>query len=300
MYKMHNLEKNGMRLVNINGTSYECDDYRQILNIFTPEILSLIIEYTKEDKRIQKSFLGRLITIDKVIKTTGKFEVREDNATFFDIMFDAMENNESAQKLLEFIDNCIKEITLSITDASRNKIKNIVLDMVINFNEKQSCFYSRVAELAYLWKILKIGKLKIKEIEKKLPNGKSVDIVIEYNNCDYFLDIVSIFLKARRICSDDDMYNFLYGRIAAKYQEKFQGLEDEFLKRAGVMPVLWGELKDFKQNEAALEKLISEYKNQIIPPYGLVYLERKKERKKGYYFELIKHIIHLSRIFSHQ
>jgi hypothetical protein len=291
MNKMHKLEKNGMRLVNINGTSYECDDYRPIVKRFIPEILKLIIEDTKEDKKIQERFLDRLITIDKVIKTTGKFEAKEDNATFFDIMFDAMDNNESAQKLLEFINNCIKEIILSITDVSINKIKNIVLEMIINFDEKQSRFYSRVAELAYLWKILKIGKLQINEIEKKLSNGKSVDIVIKYNGCDYFFDIVSIFLKAGRICSDDDMYNFLYGRIAAKYQEKFQGLEDEFLKRAGVMPVLWGELKDFKQNEAALGKLISEYKNQIIPPYGLVYLERKKERKKGYYFEPIKHII---------
>ena len=274
-----------IRKVKVNDKEYECDDYRPIVDQFAPEILKLINPQSKEDRLIQERFLSRLLTVHQVIDITGNFTTTSKEITFFDILFDAIENNISAQELLKFINNCIKEIILAIPHDLKNKIKNIIYDMIVNFNEKESCFYSRVAELACLKEVLKNGKLKIIDIENKLLNGKSVDMVISYNNGDCFIDVLSMRITEGKIQSGDDMYKILLHRIANKYEDKFQGLSNQHLKDCGIMPVLWGDLIEFKQYKNALEKLSSDYKNQVIHPHGLVYCPQKE-----YKFTSIKNI----------
>ncbi len=225
-----------------------------------------------------------MLGIHQVIDAVGSFTTTVNKRIFFDVIFDAIENDIKAQELLRFINNCIKEATGSIGSTSSNKIKTIINQMIIN--ETGSGFYTSIAELACFNEILKNGKLRINGIEKKLPNGKSVDMVVGHNGGDCYIDIVSIFFQEGKIHSNEDMYNFLNGRLTKKYNAKFHGLDNIFLKDCAIMPVLWGELGEFKQYEEALEKIVATYKNQIIPPYGLVYL-----KQQGYYFKPIKSIL---------
>ena len=275
-----------MRLTILQDQQYECDDYRKIVFPYVPELLTIIVENSQDDKLIQQRFLERMTTVDRAIKTVGIFQAE---TTFFDVVFDAMDNNEKAQALLEFVNNCIK--ILKIRGQSK-KIKEIVKEMAVNFDQTTSRFYSRVAELACLWEFHKPDEFKVIDIEKKLPNGKSVDIVIAFGNEIIFCDIVSKRFDVEKINSDEDMYNFLYGFLAEKFKNKFQGIDDQYLKNVGIIPVIWSNdgLKPLKQFKAGLERFISDYKNQVFPPYGLVYIKEKKK----FYFETVSSLFRVS------
>ena len=67
-----------MRKIKIGDNTYECDDYRQRIESFTPSILKIIPENSRYDIKIQKSFLSRLIDIEKQIKeiiATNKYPI---------------------------------------------------------------------------------------------------------------------------------------------------------------------------------------------------------------------------------
>ena len=81
------------------------------------------------------------------------------------------------------------------------------------------------------------------------------------------------------------MYKILYKKINEKFEEKFYGLEDEYLRNVAIVPVIWCDdgLRPLKQFRGGLEKFIADYKNQIFPPYALVYIKEKKR----FYFETV-------------
>lgn len=268
------------RITILNGRKYECDDYREAIAPFVPQLLEIIPAGSDEDKLIQEKFLSRLQHIDNTIRANACFR---SEYTFFDAVFDSVENNESAQALLNFINDCIGTVKGSGKDK---KVREIVKDMVVNFEQKNntSRFYSRVGELAGLRKILRISVLKLIDIETKLSNGKSVDVVINDGKIDIFCDFVSINIDLQKAESNDDMYRFIRMRIAKKFQEKFEGLGKEFRGRTAIIPIVWcSDLKGLKQYQIALEQFISDYKNQVFHFYGLVYIKEKRR----YYFESI-------------
>lgn len=258
-----------MRIVNLNKELYEVDDYRDRVLCFVPALLATIKKDSKEDKLIQRTFLQRFITIERAINDTGVFEAEP---CFWDVLFSAEEGNQNDKALLFFLNNALKQINEKVDLRFSVKIKTMVGNLLYNFDGQKSRLYDRIAEVAFLCKILEFEKLTLKDIEQKMPNGKSVDFVVGYNNEDLLIDVVS-----KRLFSIERADSSLKKCIEDKFEEKYQGLDETYLRRASLIPVLWGDIYNLKKYQDALLRIEKAYNGPVFSFYCLYYHAGRKE-----------------------
>ena len=263
-----------MRIVNLDGELHEFDDYRDRLLCFVPALLTIIKKDSKEDRSIQRAFLQRFITIERAINDTGMFEAEP---CFWDVLFRAEEGNQNDKALLFFLNNALKQIYERLNLRFRAQIKTMVRNLFCNFDDEKSRLYSGIAEVATLCKILESEELTLKGIEQKMPNGKSVDFVIEQNSEDFFVEVVSISFAIERTDSWAGMFAFLRKRIETKFEDKYQHLDASYLRRASLLAVLWGDTYNLKKYWDALLRIDKAYSGTVFPFYCLYYHAGRKE-----------------------
>ena len=214
--------------------------------------------------------------MDRSISSNGFFEAEP---CFFDILFSAEEGNQNDKHLFFFLNNSLKLISERLSFTFNAKLKTMVRNLIYNFDNEKSRLYSGIAEIAALCKILEAEELTLRDIEQKIPNGKSVDFVIGYNNEDFFIEVVSRSFDIGRINSEDGLYTFLRDHIEKKFNEKYQQLDALYLRRASLLPVLWGDLYNLKQYWEALLRIDKAYRGPLFPFYCLFHAG-----EKGYVF----------------
>jgi len=263
-----------MRIISLKGSSYEVDDYKDWARTFLPCIDSIGFS-EDEDEKIQIRLVERLIAYTEAQKVKGVFEGR---TCLFDRIEDAYKGDKYAKAILRFINDNIINIERRLDKVLYSKLTPTLLDLFINFenNGSQSHYLSRVGEIAVLDRILSKDELVLIDIERKLPNGKHIDFVIQYQEQDIlaFIEVDNIELKIDKVNCVDDLKGFLEKRFLDKINTKLEGLDKKRLLKElnfSLVPVLWGALDDFAEY-VEISDWIAEVKPRISPAYGIHYL----------------------------
>jgi hypothetical protein len=267
-----------MKIVNIDGSVYEATDYREKVQKFTPSILEIIPDGTREDIQIQKNFLKRLLEIDRQIKSSGRFQ---SETCFFDIVFEAEEGKVTQKHLLEFIEEKVSIIQRALFGKYRKKIRSIIVELLNNYDLATSRFYSRIGEIAALALFTSIKEFQIIGLEEKLSNGKSADILIKCDDEYRFIDFFSITIsEIEKLSSNEEVFDFIVKRFDKKWIEKYSGLSNAELNKCSLMPILWCDYYRLIHYKEAIYQLSEKFVGPIGPIHGLVYFEDKLGTKK--------------------
>jgi hypothetical protein len=275
-----------VRISQIDGKTYEADDYRDKICSVNPSIVELFEYKEKLDDDIQVRFLRRLLSMDKSIKAKGVFEAE---TCYFDCVFEAEEGDINKRDLLLFIDNNIKSIMTLIDKRFTKKIKMIVFEMIVNHDNETSRFYSRVGEIAAIALFLSTNQFTILDIEKKLGNGKSADIAIQCDDEEKYIDFYSIRFDIEKIETDQGLFAFIMDKIDEKYRSKFSGLEDDVQKKCAILSILWGDVYQLSRYKKVIEQIDTEFKGPILPMFALFSLI-DFDGERNYLFSTLKSV----------
>lgn len=264
-----------MRIVKLkNGYEYGC--YKEYVRQFLPCID--IFNFTlKENEKIQESFAERLLYYEFQIEEKREFKGA---ACLIDRVFDALENDEHAIALLEFIDERLNYVITNLDKKLIDKFKPTLLDLFINFTPsgEQSHYFSRIHEIAFVALMLSTKKIAIVDIEYKLENLKCVDLVVQCGDRKVMMEIFSIRIERDKIENAESLKKFISKKIENKIQEKFDRLDESILGNCYLVPIFWGDLGCFVEYEDILSCLLEHAR--VYPPYGVSYYHLRDGRKE--------------------
>lgn len=258
-----------MTNVDLNGTTYEMDYYKDYIRDFLPVIDQL--RFSKAQERlIQKAFLKRLMAVNKSVIEQGVFQA---DACLFDFVFDAKDGNKSQIAHLKWLDDQLSVILNKLDKVLLRKFDKTLVGLFIDFDNSKSRYLSRAGEIAFLSRMLNFSEVTIIDIERKLSNGKSIDFVIQtsFDEVSRMIEVVSISVAVEKIEDSRGLRTFLEKRLLDKFQDKGQGL----LKIPfSIAPVVWAEDIHSFYRYADAFALFEEKKGVILPPLGLYYFKK--------------------------
>jgi hypothetical protein len=230
----------------------------------------------------------------------------------FDLLVLAENDNSQIKKYEQFlrhIDNIIKHL-IGIVDMSlHTKLKNSIKQMITSVDEEIGCnyqylnFYGEILGLYFF--LTKSNDFKLIDIERQLPNGKSVDFVFKHieDHIPLYVDFISFHnIKPELLETDEDFISFFEKRFNDKIEAKSKDLEYDkhFLVIEGVkipfliLPIIWGDMKDFIDKKDAIEKLDLKYLN--VSNLSSLMVQESSDKILYYDFTTISNI--LKRIIS--
>ncbi len=214
-------------------------DILPIFKRYLPSLVSLIdgndFSWNKLNTKFSKKVNQR--TVEYNLK--GKLVVE---ASIYDIITKAAENDSSAIRLLDFFEQTFDKLNLLLNQDEKKIIKSKIYDLLANFDLKYLNFFG---ELAVLNKIIETKQHKIVGTELTLSTGKKIDFKLfdTKNKVDVLVEILNIQLK-QDSHKEMDVDKFLTKRLKDKLQQK---IGDDFAKVNFVLiPVIWGQYADLK------------------------------------------------------
>lgn len=147
------------------------------------------------------------------------------------------ENIEQTRNMIKNISDEIDKACNKITSSALKKfepklydiIKNMICTMDENIESKNEDFKNRINELFAFNCLLECEKYELIDMERKLPNGKSVDFVFKHRETsqEILIEVVTMqYINPSNQDNDDSMNSFLKNRIKEKYNEKICNLEE--------------------------------------------------------------------------
>ena len=236
-----------------------------------------------------------MLIVHHQIDTKGEFC---GETCIFDEVFDAIEGKADAICYLEFINSCLGNIRKKLTKILYGPFLATIEGLFIDFDDSKSRFRSRIGEIAVLSQVLSGNELVLKAIEYRLPNGKSIDYVIEHRNETFYFEVYNILnFDGSKIETEPDLKNFLEKRYQEKVNSKLNGLDLQQFKNFSLVSVLWGDLDCFQLYNSVLMHL-KKYHGLIFPPFG-IYLMTNKDGKSKYVINSIEKVVQWRRETAH-
>lgn len=167
-------------------------------------------------------------------------------ASFYNIITDAIKNDKGAVRLIDYIQKLFEELTNLLDREEKTLIKGNIFGMLTNMDLKYLNFLGELSVLHRLKKTLPIKLIATESpLEKGQRDGVKIDFLIsniETNKC-HLVEVVNIHLNDKNTLDADAIKNLLHQKIGEKLSKKG-------LKRVGdihLIPVLWGQWNDIKQ-----------------------------------------------------
>ena len=210
------------------------------LQAYFPELLKLAEGLNISWEKIDKMFT-RKIEDRKRIANGKPISVQ---VNIYDVIVLVKKGDFSAVGMLDFLNKMVNELSGQLSVEEKRLIRSSIQGVLINFDRKYLNF---AGELAVLNNLLKSKTYRLKQVEAKLPNGKSLDFSLESlkSGSITHVEVMNIHLDEGRVSADEEAISkFLTGRITDKFNEKREGLKEsvDFF----IVPVLWGNWESIK------------------------------------------------------
>lgn len=210
-------------------------------NVYLPSLMEVIGDMHLDWDNIDKMFLDKY---QQRVKLANGGILENVSACVYDIIVEAKKENRSAIIYLNFLNRLFSELSVNISDKERQLIKTNIRNFLTRLDKD---YLNYVGEIAVLNNLLNSKLYTLDKVEKKLPNGKSIDFTMKRvsNNSTFLLEIDNIHLKSDKI--ENDAYkikSFFNYRYKQKLDEKKVNLNKNI--DLTVVHVLWGGWKDLK------------------------------------------------------
>jgi hypothetical protein len=247
---------------------------KENLKLFVPALVELVDGKDFPWTKIDSLFSEKI----KMRKAEFKGETIIIEASIYDIIVEAKQQNSSALGLLDFLDKLFEELNDNLNKTERQLVRRNIKQMLISFDCKYLNF---IGEIATLNNLVKSKLFRLLSIEEKISNGKSIDfklLNIEQNKI-MLVEIVNIHLNNDKVVDESEAIRlFLTGKLTDKKKLKSINLNNEI--QFYLIPVIWGSAKSlkvysdfYKSNSLNLEGILE-------PVAYLTYSD-----KAGYYYK---------------
>ena len=254
-----------------------------MLSKYLPHIYSL---YNSNNKKIiHLATLGKktLEKRDNKYKAEGPFSAE---TTIWELLtFVEFDKNYNILNWLNTIDKMILELCQKLDYSHIRQIRKICDSMLSCNSEKKSEYRRHLSEIATIWKLTNQEGIDLKQVEEKLPNGKSIDFSLLENGKTSLIEIYNIDFMIERLNSNKNVHDFLYKRIYDKMCAKSANLDEEYKGTIYLVVVLWGEFVNLMEYEIAINKILDDFPYVFLMTF-VKYIDRSGYT--SYEFENLK------------
>lgn len=207
-------------------------------------------------------------------------------------------------RFLHHIDKTVDELKNSLDVSFHKRLRETTRQMIISFDEEIGSNYQFLnfyGELLGLNSFLSQNeKVKLIDIERKLPNGKSVDFVFKHEGDDIplYVDFVSYHnIKPDLLESKEEFISFFENKFSQKLDSKTQNLKTENIHLLIdnqkipfiIQPIIWTEIDLFQEHLDAIQIMDEKYGN--VARFASLLVQRNNEGKIFYNFTSVSNIL---------
>ena len=223
------------------------------LKSYIPSLFELLEDNELNWKTIEKRFEGKFTELEKKYEQTGKPVTTK--ASFYGIITAAIQGENSALYLFDFIDKLFQELTDNLTTSERKLIKKNIFDLLVSMDEK---YLNYLGELALLNQIIKSGNYRLLDVEEPLGSkneGSSVDFKLLNTNSmsEMLVEVVNVHLTDNNTKNSYEIQRLLEQKLREKYLKTAKKSTIEF----HLAPILWGSHKWIK-------RILDHYQNESV------------------------------------
>lgn len=166
-------------------------------------------------------------------------------ASFFDIITEALNGKRSARVLLEYFKQLFKDLSNNLSDEQKHMIQKNLYGVLTNLNLDYRNF---IGELSVLNNLIKAG-YDLLATEHRLDEQGLKKTEIDFLVCspldkeEILVEVVNIHLSDTNTKDSISIKNLLEGKLKPKYQDKKGDSKNTFY----LIPVLWGSITELKQ-----------------------------------------------------
>ena len=142
--------------------------------------------------------------------------------------------NDQIEKALKIVNS-----TPKFQNVVENIIRSMIISMDTNINSTNSDFKNWINELFVLNKLASDDTHTLIDLERKLPNNKSVDYVLSHNETkvEMLIDATTIQnVNIPKLKTESKINRFLNNKIKNKYKKKMKNLSGDY--NFFVLPVI--------------------------------------------------------------
>lgn len=216
------------------------DNFEVIKSILINTVPKMDILEPRDWSRIQKLLIKRLSKSNKGQTITS--------STFIDIVIHKFSNTKPNDEYVRWIDafnNLVDRILKNTDEKLHKKIEDIIRNLFTTSDNdmfgRNSDFKNRLNELLAIDYFNQCDKVTIIEIEKKLANNKSIDLILR-NSSGKTIGVEILTLQnihPQKQEDDKSMSEFILERIKRKYEDKTKQLmEIKDLEDLLIMPIV--------------------------------------------------------------
>jgi hypothetical protein len=272
------------------------------IKTFVPDLISLA---KIEDSEIEEALIRYKNRILSYKKTE---EIIIEPHCLFDLILSAKNSDAKSFYFLKFINDQARELFEKVDSTFHKEIRSTLKKIVFSFdtdvtlhnNPSYLNFLGEIAGLNHILNNVK-NRFDLKEIEKKLPNGKSVDFVFYDNDSNEFLyvDFVSIHsINVKKLSCFQDLITFLELKFDDKLSQKTINLNGSFKIKIDdleinftILPIIWTEISDLLPFQEAFKVIDEKYAN-VFSCFSLLPLE-SIDKSLEYCFTTVSNIIEI-------
>ena len=213
---------------------------KQNLSIFLPELTKFIgdeqfpwdeIDY-KFDKKIESRFSKN---------PEGSIIVE---ACIFDQIVSIKKRNTDYTGMMDFYNKLFYQLNTLLNKTEKKLILKTIRNLLVSFDSK---YLNYLGELSALYKLKQTNNFILLDVEKVLPNGKSIDfdMMIKEPKMQVLIEILNIQINPEKVEDDSNkICDFINGRIIEKLSVKKLNLVEEW--NIHLVPIIWGGHKELE------------------------------------------------------
>ena len=223
------------------------------LSLFIPRLLEFIGDEDFPWDEIERKF-------DKIIDnrvTREKGDTITIETSIFDQIILLKKGDSEYVGLMDVYNKLFLQLQLLLSKDEKRLVLNTVRNLLISYDLK---YLNYLGELLVLFKLKQTNDFMLIDVEKILPNGKSIDfdMIITKPNMRVLIEVFSIQINPAKVEDDPSrIRTFINGRIENKFLDKKKNLDADW--NVHLIPVIWGGHKEieiyhryFKENSMDL------------------------------------------------
>jgi hypothetical protein len=201
---------------------------------YIPELIDFIGEEKFPWDDVEKKF-NRKIN-QRVSKKNGDSIVIE--ASIFDQIISIKKGDSDYIGMIDFYNKLFYQLKLLLNQEEKKLILRTIKNLLVSFDSK---YLNYLGELSALYQLKRTNNFILLEVEKNLPNGKSIDfdMTIQDPKMRVLIEVINIQINPKKVENNaNSIRRFINGRLEKKITDKKKNLIDNW--NIHLVPVIWG------------------------------------------------------------
>jgi hypothetical protein len=140
--------------------------------------------------------------------------------------------------MMDFYNKLFHQLKLLLSKKEKMLILNIIKNLLVSFDSK---YLNYLGELSVMYQLKRTNNFTLLEVEKVLPNGKSIDfdMMIRNPKMRVLIEVFNIQINPEKVENDSKaIKTFINGRLKNKINDKKANLIGDW--NIHLVPIIWG------------------------------------------------------------